>query len=204
MANHSPIKTRQNVRQTLLQQEELERIEYLKENHDKIQNGGKSSDIEVVEVVTSSSDQQQQRRMKHRHRASNDNGEPLHIKKSRRETSTSDQDTSLHQSHSMNTSNNSTKMSPHSVNTTSMFNRTQTNNTMISGFGFSANVNNNNQNGSFSNNTSLNSSFNASSGAMMSGIDSNPIHWQTDEVIKYLLENKFDQHLNLIKEHVSY
>lgn len=36
-------------------------------------------------------------------------------------------------------------------------------------------------------------------------ITSNPLHWSTDEVCKYLLENKFDPNLvSLIREHVNW
>ena len=186
MANHSPVKTRQNVRQTMLRVEELERIQFLKQSGKQ----EKSSDIEVLRVAGSASE-----RPKKQRQGNSDEG-PF-VKKSRRQNSileSSDQDTSLLQN--SNTSTSSIKLSPQ-INITTLFNRTPANNTMISGFSFS------NANGSCSNNTSFNSSLNQSQSGAMNGIDSNPIDWKTDDVIKYLVENKFDQHLNLIKEHVS-
>lgn len=143
--NHSPIKTRLNVRETLLQQEELERIQQLKAQS-KLQDKPQS-----VEIGTKN-----ERRVKLSKTVTkqHSNGNEPVVKKSRKSKNCDD------------LSNNSLEQNYNNLNVPQQDSLSACNN---------------------------------------SGSELNPIYWKTDDVCKYLVDNKFEMHLiYLIREHVSW
>lgn len=184
---HSPIKTRLNVRQNLLQQEELDRLQHLKQKE-------KNPDIAIVDEV----DTKHEKRIKLER-----NGQPP-VKKTRKSKNSEipvesssvkpvDQNSSLQ---SMNTSNNSMENVLNTSTTTNLLtmNQNQTNS-----------PNSSIVNSTFPGVTSQGTNHNRQKQAQSPTITSNPIYWQADEVSRYLIENRFEPHLiYLIKEHVSF
>lgn len=219
MPNHSPIKTRLNVRQTFLQQEEYERIQLLREQ-EKLE---KNPDIEVLEIDSATNNNKKnERRIKldkgHKNHKSNNNGEPS-IKKSRKSKNSEDQSSEnsaeMTLDYSSKTSENDLSLLNQSASTTSMKVSPRTS-SAVNGNNYHANQSFNNlvpissptpnlltgSNISSSNNSFNSPNHSTSMNASDLKIESNPIYWQISDVCKYLAENKFEPHLiYLIKEH---
>ncbi len=183
MPNHSPIKTRLNVRQSLLhslksQQQNEQKIS--KQNESK-NNNNKSNDDNYSHQ-----------------RDKSISNEPLVKKQRKIKTSESNEiersfiiKTNSKQDSSVSLSTSFTHQLSSGVNRA-----TDNKNSYISNANISSIINNttsNHLNKINSNDVNLSSQQ----------ITSNPLYWTTAEVCKYLLDNKFDPNLtNLIKEHV--
>jgi len=176
----SPIKTRLNARQNLLQQEEIDRYQLLKETEKR----AKSPEIIIADEKSSPT-----KRLKLVKIQEDVQNETL-PKKSRKSK----------QLESHNTPNTSTNMSPSNTPKADLLASKNYSNSPNS----SSVVNTSFPGGS--NNASFNNGMvtDQKSSLQKSTPITNPIYWQSEDISRYLAENKFEPHLiYLIKEHVS-
>jgi len=181
LSNHSPIKTRLNVRQTLLQQEELDRIQQLKE----IEKRAKTPEVTIINEKMSPT-----KRLKLKNNGVVQYEPP--VKKSRKSKNSEQNITNT------NTSNTSIKMSPSHASKASLpalNNHSDSPNSSIVNSSFPGSNNASFNNGNIAEAPSLHQQHQ---------LLTNPIYWQSEDISRYLAENKFEPHLiYLIKEHVS-
>ena len=199
----SPIKTRLNVRQTLLhslEQQEREQIQYLKEQEklkqQEVEIDSKANKLKTLRKIETSDEPiiKKSRKLKNL-----ENQQDFQTANSKNNNSYSIQNGHDELNFSLNVVEKDTKPSSNhrlSLNLTSKSNHATP---AMKHTNSSGNIEAKNQSTPPSS-SSCNSNLNSQP---TNTVTSNPISWHTNDVCKYLSENKFDPNLiYLIKEHV--